>query len=37
MIATVFAITAGLHNATELESALNTVVSNAEVSRPLLR
>jgi len=37
MIATVFAITAGIHNATELESALNTVVSNAEVSRPLLR
>jgi len=35
LIATVFSITAGIHNATELESALNAVVSNAEASRPL--
>jgi len=32
VIATVFAITAGIHNATELKSALNAVVSNAEVT-----
>jgi hypothetical protein len=37
VIAAVFAITAGIHNATELKSALNAVVSNAEVTdvRPL--
>jgi hypothetical protein len=34
LIAAVFAITAGMHNATELESALHTVVSNAQVSHP---
>jgi hypothetical protein len=35
MIATVFAISAGIHNATEMESALDTVGSNAGVSRAL--